>query len=582
MENSKRNYTKKHNKIKYNKKVLFFFFLAVAFIIVLIPQVFTPISSDDTLYVVNNSKWSSMTWRYMNWSGRIVADVSSLILLQLPPFIYIFLKAAIWISLITLISQLPSVLEKKFIYNSKNFVVIFLLYWIANPNLGQTSFWTVGFTNYILTNFFIVAYFTLIFFLKDRNSNFLHIPGVAILGLLSGNSNENTSIVVVLLTLVFLLIERNKKVFLIGLPFTVVGMLTLLLSPGQHERLQNPAFQISRELSVFQRLWNYFSSPWFIDTFKSFSWVFVTFILIGFIYFFKHQLPRKNNLIYCLIFFFSAIIANAAFGGSYVFPVALRSLNGSLILFLISLAFFMFDLSYIEVPIYKRSIFYLVILLCFPFILTYYFAAKSVISLQGQFQIREQAILDGKKHNQKEIYIPNYYVGKLYNPSDSIDMFQGDLNGLYGVKASTSIVPFNKDFSFDYSNKKLVNSEQISLNRSFGKRIRLKALNIFPDERTINAYSINFTFDKSLLKEYSSDDFILFIHVNWKRGSSTTETRFNADTSLNNQLSVDGKYIFSSPIGDIRPKDISSINIGIYHPLTKSNYVETTVEVNEN
>lgn len=86
-----------------------------------------------------------------------------------------------------------------------------------------------------------------------------------------------------------------------------------------------------RERSIIQRLWNYLSSPWFIDTFKSFLWIFVTFIFIGFLYFFKKQAPKKQNLIYSLLFFLSAIMANAAFGGSYAFPVALRSLNGSII-----------------------------------------------------------------------------------------------------------------------------------------------------------------------------------------------------------------------------------------------------------
>ncbi|WP_280640427.1 DUF6056 family protein [Enterococcus raffinosus] len=404
---------------------------------------------------------------------------------------------------------------------------------------------------------------------------------IPILGLLAGNSNENTSIVVILLLLVFLLIEKEKKVFLIAFPFSVIGTLSLLLSPGQHERLQHSAFQISREQSLFHRLWNYFSSPWFIETFKSFSWVFVVFILLGFIYFLRKQYPQKNNLIYSLIFFFSAIIANAAFGGSYVFPVALRSLNGALVLFLISIAFFANDLLYDKVLVYKRSTTYLIALLCIPFIFTYYYATKSVVSLHGQFEVREQAILEGKESNQKTIYIPNYYVGKLYNPSDSIDMFQGDLNSYYGIDAATSIVKFNKDFSFDYSSDKLINTKQTPLNRSFGEGSKLKAVNIFPDERNINNYSINLIFDNNLVKKYSTED-VLFIHVNWKReATKNVITMFNADTSLNNQLKVDDKYIFSSPIGNIRPQDIESVNIGIYDPITKTNLVDTTIQINK-
>ncbi|MDT2737211.1 DUF6056 family protein [Enterococcus pseudoavium] len=563
-----------------SKKTIITLCLIISFILVLIPIAFTPVSSDDFIYLTRNPTWSNLAWRYMNWSGRIVADTASLVMLQLPPLVYNFFKATIWIGLIILISQLPSILNKEYKWNMKNFLIIFILYWIANPNLGQTSFWTVGYSNYLLTNFFIMAYVVVLFLLKDKDLKLWNILAIFILGILAGNSNENTSIVVVLLTVVFILIEKNKKVFILGLPFTLIGTLSLLLSPGQSERLQHPAFQISREQSLFHRLWNYFSSPWFIDTFKSFSWVFVTFILIGFIYFFKHQRPQKQNMVYSLIFFFSAVIANAAFGGSYVFPVALRSLNGALVLFLVSITFLLNDLVYSKNPVYKKSIFYLIILLCFPFSLSYFYATKSVISLHGQFQVREQAILNGKKNKLKTIYIPNYYVGKLYNPSDSIDLYQGNIGDYYNTNASTTIVPFNKNVGFDYGNKKFIEAKQIPLHKNFGKNIQLKSLNIFQDERDINNYSINLTFDKSLLSQYSSDESILFIHVHWKRESLQNVATLNADSSLNNQISVDGKYIFSSPIGDVRPQDISSVDIGIYNTKTSTNTIQTTVDMN--
>lgn len=568
------------SSIKNDRKKKTFLCLGIAVFLVLIPLAFTPVSSDDFIYVTNNTEWSNIGWRYLNWSGRIVADSFSLILLQLPSFIYKFLKAIIWVSLIWLISCLPSILNKKYTWEIRNFVILFLLYWIANPNLGQTSLWTVGFSNYLLTNFFIVAYFALVFYLKDRklkNWQFIAIP---ILGLLAGNSNENTSIIVVLLTFVFLLIEKRKHVFLLGLPFTIIGTLSLLLSPGQNERLQHPAFQVAREQSIFRRLWNYFSTSLFFDTFKSFSWVFLIFVLIGFVYFFRKQFPQKRNAIYSMIFLFAAIIANAAFGGSYVFPVALRSLNGALVLFLISTAFILDDLVYGKVPVYKKSTSYIIAFLCTPFFLGYSYVTKSVISLQGQFNIREETILSGKKNKLKKIYIPNFYVGKLYNPSDSIDLYQGDIDNYYGLDKSIPIVRYNKDFSFDYNNKKLVDAEQIPLNVSFGKNVNLKALNIFPDKRSLNTYSINLTFDNSLQKLYPADSTTLFIHVNWKREANPNPMLYNADTSLNNQLFVYGKYIFSSPIENIRSQDITSIDIGIYDTIKEEILTQTSVIMN--
>lgn len=227
-----RNKSKSKFKFKFSGEAEVILCLSIAFILIILPLFFTPVSSDDFIYVVNNSDWSDMHWRYMNWSGRLVADFASLILLQLPSIIYIIIKAGIWVALIALISQLPSIFANKLNWNSNNFIIVFLLYWIANPNLGQTSFWTVGFTNYLLTNFFIVSFIALIFFLKGKKLKAWHFFVIPILGLLAGNSNENTSIVVILLLLVFLLIEKEKKVFLIAFPFSVIGTLSLLLSPG--------------------------------------------------------------------------------------------------------------------------------------------------------------------------------------------------------------------------------------------------------------------------------------------------------------------------------------------------------------
>ncbi|MFR4753550.1 MAG: DUF6056 family protein [Enterococcus raffinosus] len=90
-----------------------FLCVGIAIIMIIIPLIFTPISSDDFIYITNNSEWSDISWRYMNWSGRLVADIASLILLQLPPIIYIFFKATVWVGMISLISQITFDFQQK-------------------------------------------------------------------------------------------------------------------------------------------------------------------------------------------------------------------------------------------------------------------------------------------------------------------------------------------------------------------------------------------------------------------------------------------------------------------------------------
>jgi Uncharacterized membrane protein, required for N-linked glycosylation len=572
------NIIQKHEK---KSKKTTFILLAITLLIVFIPIFFTPLHSDDFIYVLHNDQWSNLVWRYFNWSGRIVADSFSLVALQLPKVLASLIQALIWTGLIFFITTLPSVVNKNFKFNKFHFIVIFLLYWVANPNLGQTSFWTVGFANYIFTNFLIIVYFSFLFYLRDREMNSLSILALVVLAILAGNSNENTSIVLVLLTMVMLVIEKNKKVFLVALPSTILGALILLLSPGQRVRLEAPSFQVMREQSIFERIWNYFSSSLFIETFKSFMWLFAIFILLSFIYLIQRKVLQKRNIVYSIIFFFAAILSNAAFGGSYLFPVAPRSLNGALILFLVSLAFYIDDLKLDKKILWKSGETYLILLLLIPFSLGYYYATKSVYSLSQQFKIRENIIFEANKNNPKAIYIPNYYVGKLYNPSDSIDMFQGMVGEYVGVSRTTNIKKFNKDFSFDYSNKRLVNKRQFPLNRDFGNNIHLRAINILPDTRTLKKNSINMVFDNDLKKKYDSSRYKVFIHVVWKRQGNSSKQIFNADTSLNNQLAIDGKYIFSSPIGDIRLKDILSIKTGIYDTQRHKNLNESVININD-
>lgn len=566
-------------ELKSNKSI--FILLALATLFVLIPTVFTPLHSDDFIYVLHNDQWSNLVWRYFNWSGRIVADSFSLVVLQLPKFLTSLIQSLIWTGLIFLITTLPGIVNQKFKFHKLHFIIIFMLYWVDNPNLGQTSFWTVGFANYLFTNFLILAYFTFLFYLRDRKLNSLSMVGLIILATLAGNSNENTSIVIVLLTMVMLLIEKNKKIFLIALPFTILGTLSLLLSPGQSVRLENPSFQVAREQAMFERMWNYFSTSLFIETFKSFVWLFAIFVLVSFIYLIQKKTIQKRNIIYSIIFFFAAILSNAAFGGSYVFPVALRSLNGALILFLISLSFYIDDLIFDKKVIWQNGITYLILLLLIPFSFGYCYATKSVYTLSRQFKIRENTITNANRNNPKVVYIPNFFVGKLYNPSDSIDMYQGRVGQYARVEPTVSIKEFDKNFSFDYGNKRLVNKRQFPLNRDFGNDIQLKAINILPDTRDLNKYGINMVFDNDLNKKYDSNRYKLFIHVFWKREANSSIQMYNADTSLHNQLSVDGKYIFSSPIGNIRLKDISTIKTGIYDTKTRNNLNETVVNIND-
>lgn len=96
------NIIQKHEK---KSKKTTFILLAITLLIVFIPIFFTPLHSDDFIYVLHNDQWSNLVWRYFNWSGRIVADSFSLVTLQLPKILASLIQALIWTGLIFLLQH---------------------------------------------------------------------------------------------------------------------------------------------------------------------------------------------------------------------------------------------------------------------------------------------------------------------------------------------------------------------------------------------------------------------------------------------------------------------------------------------
>lgn len=150
----------------------------ILFLIIFILIVNAPLTSDDFWYTLIGRRGDilkSEINHYLTWSGRVVADITSSVLLNSPKIFRNFIQASIWVMLIFLLTYIPSFYNKK----SRNiniqprffsFILIFILYWLSNPTIWQTSLWMVGFSNYVLPNFLILLYFCLLLTLNDKAS----------------------------------------------------------------------------------------------------------------------------------------------------------------------------------------------------------------------------------------------------------------------------------------------------------------------------------------------------------------------------------------------------------------------------
>lgn len=246
--------------------------LLACFALMLPLQWLTPMHSDDYAYTHKGISWAA-TWKhYTTWSGRLVADFLSSAVLS--PRSHAFAAAfntLAFVSLIFLIGWLP-----RFQFSSASsfvsafpprsmagkavraYTLLFLLYWLGNPALGEINFWIAGSANYVWTNALHLLFLGL--FLREalevrpaqqpdpsprwsaRSTLTLLLAPIA------GCTNENTSLSTLLLMglvcLYVLLAHQegrwrvfNWKLPAYGLAFAL-GTAALLLAPGNAIRQQ--------------------------------------------------------------------------------------------------------------------------------------------------------------------------------------------------------------------------------------------------------------------------------------------------------------------------------------------------------
>jgi hypothetical protein len=109
--------------------------------------------------------------------------------------------------------------------------------WLTSPNLGQTSFWIVGATNYIWTNLFVLMVLDkLARNLKNSENERFSLLGIFLLSIVAACGNENISLVLVGTTFIFCAFSYiyNKTSIRIGLSSfagSCIGAGILLLAP---------------------------------------------------------------------------------------------------------------------------------------------------------------------------------------------------------------------------------------------------------------------------------------------------------------------------------------------------------------
>ncbi|EMH0746799.1 TPA: hypothetical protein OL861_001473 [Proteus mirabilis] len=543
------------NRIDFNKIA----FLIVAFLIVLIPSLWVPMQSDDYSYYLMGLSPSAHLEHYLGWSGRVVTNIISTTLLStMPHFVYETVNS-IAFALLTLFITVVPITNKN--SNKATFFVrsafIFVLYWIANPNLGQTSFWIVGSANYMWTNMFIAGYFA--YLIRSVNKNRFCSISLALLSFLAGCSNENTATVVVLVTIFIVFYEKtSSKIKVISISGSLVGALLLILAPGNRVRASH--FEYWNSLSFIQKVQIHFFDR-FPQAVSEYWQVYLVIISAVLVASFSGTL-RKNTIVYMTMFFVASILANAAFIGSPVLPP--RSMNGALCFLLISLSFALVDATNSREKFGYGLLSAVGMLCAFYFLPSYYLFNKAMHATYEQAKIREKIVLTAKSHGQSDVKIPEFYFPQLAKYYDRFDTYHSKaLARYYGVKSTEMF-----RIGFDYS--QINKAKYISVNKSFFVGYSLEKIYFYSENLGMKNMAL-LEFSGPINQKASAGDRV-FMHI-YRKGHSGF---INADVEAYPTV-IDGRYFTWRDIGKAKLEDIEKINIGIYNTNTKLRKFEYTI-----
>lgn len=522
-----------------------------------------PLHSDDFHYMLKGLSFEAEMKSYTTWSGRVVSDMLSPFLLNSFSVKTIgIINSACLVSLIMMIAALPGILLKKTKLSWFSFSILFMLYWVSNPSIGETTFWIVGASNYLWNNFFMLAY--LCYLAKINGDSPARILFTFTLGIIAGCSNENMAPIVVIISLVYAIYSfKSKRITspIFGLLGSISGACILLLSPGSASRASTFTEWTSTPLAF--KIIDFFINK--LEHALSAYWFVYLLVLVLTVVRMRSDTEQKNDTSINLSIVFLALgfLSNVAFMFSPVMPD--RSLNGGLVLTLISVSFLLasYDVDS-RLRVLPKAI---ALLICIPlFILSYYLFTTSVIANYYQSKYRIDIIKKNKETGSTVVNIPSLYFTQTIKKSDTLNSAdgKGPMAILNGVKDLTYTFP-----DFDYSRirrSSYFEGDKVVIDGLYIQRI------YFYRDNILSPYKLIVQFSKPLSSIGGNQ---VYMHINMKNGVS-----LGADIG-NVSYKIDENNYAKSHLGFYSPDDVVSFTFGVYTLPDVKAISENTVKVSE-
>ncbi len=423
--------------------------MIVAYTMIVVIALHTPIHSDDFTYSMKGLSIKGHLNHYMTWSGRVVADYISTFILGFRNHTFsAFFNSLGSILLIYNITKLPNAIDKKSNQPSAIiiFSLIFLLYWISNPNLGQVMFWVVGSSNYMWTTMIIVFFIRkTIEYRESEIERSILIPITFLYGLAAGASNENTSVTLVSL-MIFMAIYykiisgKSGKIIISGLIGSIIGTAIMVFAPGNFARASGSGLNEWRNSSFWDKLSTFIYKT--IPDVMAHTWIGLLALSIVLLLYSMESIKSKKLAVYTVAMLGCFITANLVMVASPGYPP--RAMNGQFIFLLCAIAICAAQI--------KNKISICTVIGVAALMFCYLFPAYSAMFISykaayKQSKIRDKIIYQAKESGHKDVKIPGYYFYGFKNKGDVFDTYHTPYSGPYYGMNKIEMYPVGFDYS---------------------------------------------------------------------------------------------------------------------------------------
>lgn len=428
------------------------FFLLIAFVLIFLIEWYTPIHSDDYRYAVLGMSLDAHYHHYMTWSGRIVADLVSSALLVLDSRVFYAAMTALAVVLFCfIVVKTPQSSLKLTKSDVLLFPLIFLTYWIANPNIGETTFWIVGAANYLWTNLFAAAWIYGMYRIYRQNISKVQLHMV-VLSLVAGCSTESIGPFIVLLAALAVAwdlwlkkpLSASKVIYLC---FALAGAMILILSPGNFVRASG-VHHIWYAKPLFERIAYHLTHRFFGH--QALIWIaYAVLVLLGLVAFIcsKRKVALDNvKTIMMWLMIATGIGTSLIMFASPTYPD--RVMNGTFMFILFAISFLASNLLNTGDKYAIRGISCITLLLAGVMVWSYSLMLIAYKQVYQQDLVRRQIIAAEVAKNHRDFAIPDFHFRKMQNSGGQFGFFHDPRD--YGAYFGADKIVRQK-VGFDYS-----------------------------------------------------------------------------------------------------------------------------------